>query len=58
MHYSQEDFSLIVKYKCGSFFKKKVKRYEEISPEQFFEMLNCESVGKAFMQLRSEIRSK
>lgn len=56
MQYSKEDFSLIVRYKSGRFHKKRVKRYEEVSPEQFFELLNCESIGKAFIQLKDKIR--
>jgi hypothetical protein len=57
LEYSQEDFSLIVQYKRRGIFNKKVKRFEEVSPGQFYKMLNSESIGKAYMQLIGVIRS-
>ncbi|MFY0598340.1 MAG: KTSC domain-containing protein [Cyclobacteriaceae bacterium] len=54
MEYCKEDLSLTVKYKTKGLFKKKIKRYEEVSPGQFFELLNAESIGRALMHLMRE----
>ncbi|WP_422359221.1 hypothetical protein [Reichenbachiella sp.] len=56
MQYSWEDSSLLVKYRHGNFLKQSVKRYEGVSQEQFFEMLNSDSVGKALLRLKSRIK--
>ncbi len=54
VEYSRSELALTVKYKKKGLFQKKVKRYEEVSIDQFFEMLNSKSVGKAFMKLRRD----
>jgi hypothetical protein len=50
MEYSREDLSLTVKYKKGGIFKKKIKRFEDVSPGQFFDLLNAQSIGRALMR--------
>lgn len=53
MEYSKDEYSLTVKYKRKGIFKNRIKHFEEVSPGQFFDLLNAESIGRALMHLTS-----
>jgi len=56
LEYSKDNCLLKVKFKHGK-HKGKIRSYEEVSPEQFFNILTAESVGKALIKLLESLPS-
>lgn len=56
LEYSKQDYLLTVKFKQGK-YKGKVRRYEEVAPEDFFSILSAESVGHAVIDLIDSLKS-
>ncbi len=50
MEYSKSELTLSIKFKGGK-HKGRVRSYEDIAPQRFFELLSEPSIGKAVLRM-------